>query len=126
MTAVRHRADEQDIDRKIGRNIACRRSIKGLSQSNLADACGVSFQQVQKYENGANRVSASRLYQIAEVLCCDPGDLFPPMKWEAQDDPTTALDECARLLIQVQPAIDAALRAAKGRPIPPSQEESRP
>ena len=106
------------VDAQIGRNIARRRTLMGLTQTNLAHACGVSFQQIQKYENGANRTSGSRLYQIAEILRCDPGDLFPPKDGETRPDPTgAALDEVARILTQVQPAIDAALRAAKGRPL---------
>ncbi|WP_375461128.1 helix-turn-helix domain-containing protein [uncultured Enterovirga sp.] len=47
----------------------------GLSQTKLADAIGVTFQQVQKYENGINRVSGSRLAKIAVALGCRPSDL---------------------------------------------------
>ena len=45
-----------------------RRTLLGLSQSTLADALGLTFQQVQKYERGTNRISASRLHQISLVL----------------------------------------------------------
>lgn len=104
------------IDAQIGRNIARRRMAMGLSQSALAASCGISFQQVQKYEVGTNRVAASRLYVIARKLECAPGDLIPSPEWETTPDLTgAALDECARLLSQVQPAIEAALRAARGR-----------
>jgi transcriptional regulator with XRE-family HTH domain len=55
-------------DRVIGQNIRANRLTQGLSQSELAKRIGVTFQQVQKYENGANRVGGSRLIQIAEAL----------------------------------------------------------
>jgi transcriptional regulator with XRE-family HTH domain len=48
----------------------------GISQEGLAEQCGVSFQQVQKYENGANRISFSRLVQIARALKCRVVDLM--------------------------------------------------
>jgi transcriptional regulator with XRE-family HTH domain len=56
------------VDYKVGRNVRKRRIELGLSQTDLAQACGITFQQVQKYERGANRVSASRLWQFAAVL----------------------------------------------------------
>jgi transcriptional regulator with XRE-family HTH domain len=56
------------IDFQIGRQIARRRLLLGLKQQQLAEMLGLSFQQLQKYESGFNRVSASRLYQLAQVL----------------------------------------------------------
>ena len=56
------------IDVLVGQNIRICRLQKGLSQGELGRRIGVTFQQVQKYEKGANRVGASRLTQIAEVL----------------------------------------------------------
>jgi transcriptional regulator with XRE-family HTH domain len=56
------------LDVAIGASIRLRRKQAGISQDMLAEKCGVSFQQVQKYENGANRVSFSRLVQIAHAL----------------------------------------------------------
>jgi transcriptional regulator with XRE-family HTH domain len=60
------RAGVEDIE--IGRKIRTLRLERGLSQSRLADGIGLSFQQLQKYESGANRVSAGRLQKIAEQL----------------------------------------------------------
>ncbi|HEX3365905.1 helix-turn-helix domain-containing protein [Phenylobacterium sp.] len=65
-TLARHAPDTLDV--AIGASIRLRRRQAGLSQEVLAEKCGVSFQQVQKYENGANRVSFSRLVQIAHAL----------------------------------------------------------
>ncbi|HVI31250.1 MAG TPA: helix-turn-helix transcriptional regulator [Phenylobacterium sp.] len=66
-----------DLDAWVGGEIRRRRKVRGLSQSALAAAIGVTFQQVQKYERGANRVSASALWKIAQALRCEPGAFFP-------------------------------------------------
>lgn len=66
----------EDIDIAVGARIRIRRKALGLSQSDLGDRIGVSFQQVQKYERGANRVSASALAAIAKALDCSPAALF--------------------------------------------------
>ena len=56
------------IDKYVGTKIRMRRTILGYSQEKLADALGITFQQVQKYENATNRVSASKLHDISAVL----------------------------------------------------------
>src|SRR5580692_6432016 len=56
------------VDLHVGARIRMRRRMQGVSQEKLADALGLTFQQVQKYERGANRVSASKLYEIAATL----------------------------------------------------------
>ena len=58
----------QKIDKVIGRNIRIHRLAKKMSQTELGEKLGVSFQQVQKYENGTNRVGSGRLFQIAAIL----------------------------------------------------------
>jgi transcriptional regulator with XRE-family HTH domain len=58
----------QKIDKVVGRNIRIHRLAKKMSQTELGAQLGVSFQQVQKYENGTNRVGSGRLYQIAAIL----------------------------------------------------------
>ena len=55
-------------DRHVGARVHMRRLMLEMSQTTLADALGVTFQQVQKYEKGANRIGASRLQQIGNVL----------------------------------------------------------
>lgn len=65
------------VDRAVGRRIASRRAAMGRSQSALAMELGVSFQQLQKYESGQNRVSASRLHRIALILGTPVSDFFP-------------------------------------------------
>jgi transcriptional regulator with XRE-family HTH domain len=56
------------IDRHVGLRIRMRRKEMGVSQERLAESLGITFQQVQKYERGANRVSASKLWEIAGAL----------------------------------------------------------
>jgi transcriptional regulator with XRE-family HTH domain len=56
------------IDKHVGSRLRMRRMMLGMSQGKLADAFGLTFQQVQKYEKGTNRISASRLQQAAQVL----------------------------------------------------------
>ncbi|MDP3379326.1 MAG: helix-turn-helix domain-containing protein [Brevundimonas sp.] len=65
------------VDSWVGGRIASRRQALGLSQTTLAERVGVSFQQIQKYETGINRISASRLHQIALALGAEPGSFFP-------------------------------------------------
>jgi transcriptional regulator with XRE-family HTH domain len=56
------------VDGHVGKRIRHRRWMVGVTQQQLADKVGIKFQQIQKYETGMNRVSASRLWDIAEVL----------------------------------------------------------
>ena len=60
------------LDHRVGERLRSRRLKMGLSQSELGAAAGVTFQQVQKYEKGANRISAGRLIQFAEKLGVKP------------------------------------------------------
>jgi len=60
------RADERDVE--VGRRVRTRRLEQCMSQTELADLCGVTFQQIQKYEKGVNRIGAGRLQRIAEAL----------------------------------------------------------
>lgn len=57
-----------EIDVHLGKRLRRRRRLLGLTQQQLAGACGVRFQQIQKYECGANRISAARLWQLSEAL----------------------------------------------------------
>jgi transcriptional regulator with XRE-family HTH domain len=57
-----------DIDLHLGKRLRRRRRLLGLTQQQLAQQVGIRFQQIQKYECGANRISAARLWQLAEAL----------------------------------------------------------
>ncbi|MDP2763901.1 MAG: helix-turn-helix transcriptional regulator [Brevundimonas sp.] len=69
-----------EVDAYVGARIGLRRSALGLSQSALAQQLGISFQQVQKYETGQNRISASRLHRAATVLGTSVETFFPPVE----------------------------------------------
>ncbi len=64
------------VDRHVGLRIRMRRKEIGVSQERLAEALGITFQQVQKYERGANRVSASKLWEIAAALRTNVGYFY--------------------------------------------------
>ena len=67
-TPRRSTSRTQDIDRYVGARISERRIMLGLTQQQLADLIGVTYQQAHKYERGINRVSAGRLFEVAQVL----------------------------------------------------------
>ncbi len=56
------------IDVHVGNRVRMRRMLVGMSQEKLGERLGLTFQQIQKYEKGTNRISASRLYQISQIL----------------------------------------------------------
>jgi transcriptional regulator with XRE-family HTH domain len=64
----KHPRGADPIDLYVGAQARARRILLGLSQEKLAEGLGITFQQVQKYERGSNRISASRLYNMAELL----------------------------------------------------------
>ncbi|SDQ79990.1 helix-turn-helix domain-containing protein [Brevundimonas sp. 374] len=66
---------EKQLDVAIGKAIGDRREAVGMTQRRLGDAIGVTFQQVQKYEGGRNRIAASKLVLAAKALKCDVAEL---------------------------------------------------
>jgi transcriptional regulator with XRE-family HTH domain len=70
------RARAEDVDRYVGARVRQRRVMLGLTQQQMADLIGVTYQQAHKYEKGINRVAAGRLYQMARVLGVDIGYFF--------------------------------------------------
>ena len=77
---------ERAVDRLVGRQLRRQRLELGLSQSRLADEIGVTFQQIQKYELGSNRVVASRLFDLASVLNVPVAYFFAEVEPEAPAD----------------------------------------
>ncbi|MEP5730712.1 MAG: helix-turn-helix transcriptional regulator [Sulfitobacter sp.] len=68
------------VDIHVGQKIRQRRWLTGMTQQRLAEIVGIKFQQIQKYETGANRVSASRLWDIGEALGVDVASFFEGIK----------------------------------------------
>src|SRR3954463_9950619 len=67
------------IDVHVGGRVRLRRTLLGMSQEKLGDALGLTFQQVQKYERGVNRIGASRLFDLSRVLDVPIGFFFDDM-----------------------------------------------
>lgn len=74
------------VDKHVGGRIRLRRILLGLSQEAVAKKLELSFQQLQKYEHGTNRVSASRLWELAKILHCDVPYFFADMPEEIGAD----------------------------------------
>jgi transcriptional regulator with XRE-family HTH domain len=89
------------IDLHVGARVRLRRTLLGISQVVLAEATGITFQQVQKYESGANRVSSSRLYDLARILDVPLSYFFDEMSAGVSAQTPSAL-----MRTKQQPAID--------------------
>lgn len=77
---------DKDLDKKIGRVLRSLRQKRGISQTELGDKIGVTFQQVQKYETGKNRLSGSRMQIAAEVLNVSPAVFFSAEEYALAKD----------------------------------------
>jgi len=88
MTTIETRRKLKHIDVHVGARVKSRPMQMGLSQTKLANKIGITFQQVQKYEKGVNRIGASRIHQIASILEVPPHYFFenPLAKANAQAD----------------------------------------
>jgi transcriptional regulator with XRE-family HTH domain len=91
------RRDPNSIDVHVGNRVRMRRQLIGMSQEKLGELLGITFQQVQKYEKASNRISASRLHHVAQILGVPVQYFFEdlPMSGEAnglrEDGPETAM-----------------------------------
>lgn len=103
------------IDIHVGARIRAQRVLRGMTQSDLARLVGISFQSVQKYEQGENRVSASRLYQFAQALGVPPQHFFDGLEGRKSTDilPDAAVPadgEFRRRLLAIMAIEDERLR----------------
>jgi transcriptional regulator with XRE-family HTH domain len=78
------------IDVHVGSRVRLRRTLLGMSQEKLGEALGLTFQQVQKYERGVNRIGASRLFDLSRVLDVPIGFFFDDMPAEMGGNPNTS------------------------------------
>lgn len=81
------------VDIHAGNRLKLRRSILGLSQGDVAKAIGVTFQQVQKYERGVNRMGSSRLYELAKTLNMPVTYFFDEYQPDGQPSPAEGMAE---------------------------------
>jgi transcriptional regulator with XRE-family HTH domain len=84
-SAAGEEAGPHPVDRHVGLHIRMRRKALGISQERLAESLGLTFQQVQKYERGANRVSASKLWEIARALRTNVAYFYEGLESEAEE-----------------------------------------
>jgi len=87
LSLMAHKVDEQ-----VGKRIRQRRWLIGMTQQKLAETVGIKFQQIQKYETGANRVSASRLWDIAEAMGVPVAFFFDGLQSSHAHEPQQALE----------------------------------
>lgn len=85
MTSIVNKKKPNPIDIHVGSRIRLRRTMLGMSQEKLGEALGITFQQIQKYEKGTNRVGASRLQNISSILNVPVSFFFE----DAPGDPST-------------------------------------
>ena len=90
---------EQNIDLHLGKRLRARRRLLGLTQQQLAIVVGVRFQQIQKYECGANRVSAARLWRLAEVLSVPVGYFYDGLE---SANPRTASNHASEVEVMAR------------------------
>lgn len=81
--SVRRTGKPNPVDVHVGSRVRLRRTLLGLSQEKLGDSLGLTFQQVQKYERGANRIGASRLFDLSRVLDVPVSFFFDDMPKDA-------------------------------------------
>jgi transcriptional regulator with XRE-family HTH domain len=87
-----------DIDLHLGKRLRRRRRLLGLTQQQLATVVGVRFQQIQKYECGANRISAARLWSLATALEVPVGYFYDGLSTDDQEDAPEARLEGGEVL----------------------------
>ena len=79
------------VDIYVGTRLRSLRAMRRVSQTDIAEKLGLSFQQVQKYENGTNRISASKLYSISKILNVQPNYFFEGLEDGGAEAPETAI-----------------------------------
>ncbi|MGC1301977.1 MAG: helix-turn-helix domain-containing protein [Caulobacteraceae bacterium] len=97
MSGVHYTAGPDPIDVGVGVRLRRLRKERGMSQSRLGDAMGITFQQVQKYERGVNRIAASMLVRAAKALGVPPSALLPE-----EGEPAPRSPEITALLSQLR------------------------
>ncbi|MCK4712057.1 MAG: helix-turn-helix transcriptional regulator [Marinosulfonomonas sp.] len=85
------------VDIHVGKRIKEIRTVRGFTQSNVAEHLGISFQQLQKYETGANRVSASRMFELSKLLQVSPSFFFEGLEGEKYESMPPMDMETARI-----------------------------
>jgi transcriptional regulator with XRE-family HTH domain len=128
------RSRAQDVDRYVGARMRERRIMLGLTQQQMAELIGVTYQQAHKYEKGINRIAAGRLYNIAQALGVDVSYFFEGLNNNEGFKPTSQqrmLLELARNFIGLtnrkhQEALCSLARALAADPQQQQQQQQQP
>jgi len=106
-TSATHRVRRPtDVDVRIGQHLRARRMLLGMSQEKLGERLGLTFQQIQKYEKGVNRISVSRLIDLCRAVDCSIPDFFA----ELENAPETS---AAQASIEAITAFEGSAKAVK-------------
>lgn len=100
------------VDTHVGHRLRALRTLRGLTQQDVAQGLGISFQQVQKYELGRNRISASKLFDIAKILNVPPAHFFDGLNAPNSVDTSTAKTPEESALLANYRALDKSTRDA--------------
>lgn len=108
--------DDNQVSAKIGARIRQLRGARGVSQEWLGEQLGITFQQVQKYEKGTNRVSVPVLFRIAEAFQCDVNEILSAVEpdHEVSDIPTLKM---AEQLETLKAGVAKAIAILKGKEV---------
>ncbi|HEY5337481.1 MAG TPA: helix-turn-helix transcriptional regulator [Rhizomicrobium sp.] len=88
--------EAKEVDTHVGGQVRRRRMLAGLTQQDVGKVLGLSFQQVQKYENGANRISAGRLFILARILATDVTEFYAGLNDEPRETASLSTTELKR------------------------------
>ena len=97
MTVLSSKPRASDVDHYVGTRLRARRVMLGLSQTQLADLIGVTYQQAHKYERGINRLSAGRLHRAAQALGVSTDYFFEGLESERPFEPSSRQRMCLEL-----------------------------
>jgi transcriptional regulator with XRE-family HTH domain len=98
------------VDEHVGKKLKNLRVLRGLTQTDVANGLDISFQQVQKYELGRNRISASKLFEISRILDVPPSYFFDGLDDAQTDDGPVIDEETARIASVISKITDERLK----------------
>lgn len=98
-------ANPNPVDVHVGKRVRLRRTLLGMSQEKLGEAIGLTFQQVQKYERGTNRIGSSRLYQLSQVLDIPVSYFFDDLPPDVTGRQATGMADAAPVAYEGDPMV---------------------
>lgn len=98
------------VDVHVGRKIREARLVRGMTQAGVAQELGLSFQQLQKYETGHNRVSASKLYELSQLFNVSPAHFFDGLQPGGEEEAVLMDDQTAKAVMALASIRDDKVR----------------